>query len=90
MNGSLTPVAFAAKNRWLVPLLGEDLAFAVSGDEGVTWSTVTPSGAPNGDVTSVWFVDAQHGEILLSVADGVQALYLSSDGGQSWHPANIP
>ncbi len=84
----LDGVSIADDTHWfgLVPS-GE----VVTSDAGKTWRLVVNDLAQSTNWGS-WLVDPIHGGALLGVsssASGDRVLYLTADGGVSWHPADF-
>lgn len=59
-------------------------------DAGLTWQPLAASGLPAAPISWIGFADASHG--ALTAATGVASssgLYVTSDGGSTWRPADL-
>ena len=61
-----------------------------STDFGATWTNASGFGLPdNSAFLSLDLIDRDHGVATVFVSAGTRALMLTSDGGQTWHPADF-
>jgi len=61
-----------------------------SSDFGSTWTNASGFGMPdNTSFLSLDLIDRDHGIATVFVSTGTRALMLTSDGGQTWHPADF-
>jgi photosystem II stability/assembly factor-like uncharacterized protein len=60
--------------------------YNVTSDGGKTW---TNGGTGLGSLPYIWMSDTQYGAALISGVDNGPLLYLTSDGGLTWQPAQI-
>ena len=59
-------------------------------DAGQTWQSMATAGLPSIPVTWIGFADASHGALLAATADASSpGLYLTSDSGSTWRPADL-
>ncbi len=79
--------------HWLLPLVNP-IGLAATADGGATWHDLTASGV-SGVAGSGWFIwiggiDLTHAAALVAAGNsGPLVLYLTSDGGRSWHAADV-
>jgi len=89
-NRNLYSISFADDKTGFIG--GEDGLLLKTTDSGNSWQQLQPAGFNNAeDIIDLQFIDTQHGYAVLShfpVAEFQGKLYQTSDGGQTWLPAN--
>lgn len=59
-------------------------------DKGQTWQPILVAGLPAGAITWLGFADASHAALRAVASDGSSyELFVSSDGGRTWGPADL-
>jgi photosystem II stability/assembly factor-like uncharacterized protein len=86
---SFRPLAMVSATTWLTP--GERAGtLSRTTDAGETWETVVGQGLPPGTIGSLDFIDAKSGIAIVTTGPaGGPRLYLTSDAGATWQPADF-
>ena len=78
--------------HWLLPV-DNPFALDATADGGANWHPLTTSGLSNGGwIVWIGALDDRHAAALVPIGNSypsLAALYLTADGGVTWHPANL-
>jgi photosystem II stability/assembly factor-like uncharacterized protein len=86
--GSAPDVAQVHDNSRLVAVSVSHISTSV--DNGASWQDFDAAGLPpNQPFAWIGFTDQTHGAAMAFMSQGSEELLLSSDGGRTWHPADL-
>jgi photosystem II stability/assembly factor-like uncharacterized protein len=75
--------------HWLVSAVNP-FGVVATADGGSSWQVLATRGLPtDGPIDWIGAVDANHAAALVTVDVGLDALYLTADGGTNWQPADF-
>ena len=82
-------LAVRSYTSWLRPGI-EPGTIEATDDAGLTWQPLAVAGLPAAPITWIGFADASHGALLAASGDAYSSgLYVTSDSGSTWRPADL-
>lgn len=82
-------LAVRSYTSWLRPGI-EPGTIEATDNAGLTWQPLAVAGLPAAPITWIGFADASHGALLAASGDAYSSgLYVTSDSGSTWRPADL-